>query len=323
MASQTPRDTLPIAAVFTNLFRNLPRLMLTSFLFAVPAAAFSALFWFLGSLMPLTQLQSGLFLMLAVIPTFPFYAGVVRVTAKMASGEEKTPVCGTFFPAVRENFLRFLFHGAVLYVVAVFSYVSFNIYLKMISSNAVFIGPFIITILIIIYLCFMFFYIPVMTVTFDIPMKYIYKNSFLMAYGELKKNFIGLFGLLLLFIISTTLLIACYGSAVAVVIVSVILGLLFVPAIASFIVNSAVYVRMYEMITELSDQAKALRAKEQAARTQKKDSAESRREFMESVRSFELDESLPDDEYVYFNGRMVKKSVIKKLKEEAKESAGE
>ena len=37
------------------------------------------------------------------------------------------------------------------------------------------------------------------------------------------------------------------------------------------------------------------------------------------VRGFELDESIPDDEYVYFNGKMVKKSVIKKLKAEAAE----
>lgn len=321
MASQTPKDTLPIAAVFTRLFRNLPRLMLTSFLFAVPAAAFFAMFWFISTLLPLSQ--SGLFVMLAVIPSFPFFAGVVKVTAKMAAGEEKTPVYGTFFPALRENFLRFLFHGVVFYIVAVFSFVSFNIYLKLIPSNAVFIGPFIITILIIIYLCFMFFYIPVMTVTFDIPMRYIYKNSFLMAYGELKKNFIGLLGLMLLFIITTTFLIACYGSPVAVVIVSIILGAFFVPAIASFIVNSAVYQRMYEMITEVSDQAQELKAKETDARKQGKDPAQSQKEFMESVRSFELDESLPDDEYVYFNGRMVKKSVIKKLKEEANESSGE
>ena len=38
------------------------------------------------------------------------------------------------------------------------------------------------------------------------------------------------------------------------------------------------------------------------------------------MREFKLDESIPDDEYVYFNGRMVKKSVIKKLKAEAAES---
>ncbi len=175
MASQSHSETLPISAVFSKLFRNFHRLMLTNLLFAVPM-----------------EEQARLVMLLALIPIFPFYAGVVKVTIKIASGEEKTPVFRNFISGVRENFLRFLVHGAVLYVAVVFSYVSFNIYLKLISANAIFMGPLIITILIMLFLLFMFFYLPAMTVTFDIPMRYIYKNSFLMSYGELKKNFTAL-----------------------------------------------------------------------------------------------------------------------------------
>lgn len=320
MASQSKKETLPITAVITNLFRNLPRLMLTNLLFAVPMAAFLGLFWFLGTLLPLDSMQQNLLTLLTLVPLSPFYAGVVKVTVKMASGEEKTPVWSNFFSAVKENFGRFLIHGAVFYVAVVFSYISFSIYLHLISVNMLFVAPFVITIIIMLVLAFMFFYIPAMTVTFDIPMKYIYKNSFLMSYGELKNNFIGLFGLFLLTVVSTTFLIACYGSPVAVVIVTAVLAAVFVPAIAAFIIHSAVYAQMYAMITDRSRQMEKINAKIDAKKQEH--AAQSRDELLESLRNFEVDESIPDDEYVYFNGRMVKNGTLKKLKKEAEESGG-
>lgn len=321
MASQSSNNSLPIGAVFGNLFRNLPRLMLTNLLFAVPLGAFFALFWYLSTLLPSGSIQSMLVMFCFIIPVFPFYAGVVRVTSKIAAEEEKVPVFGNFFRAVRDNFFRFLAHGIVMYVIVVFSYISFNLYLKLIAENTMFVGPLIITSLVILFCVFMFFYVPVMTVTFDIPMRYIYKNSFLMSYGELKKNFIGLLGVLLLLVISTTFLIACQGSRLAVVIVTIVLLALFVPAIATFIIHSAVYKRMYAMITDKSQQAQAVNKK--LAEQKKPTAEESREQLMQALLDFEVDESLPDDEYLYFNGKMMKKSVIMKLKREAQEKAGE
>ena len=115
-------------------------------------------------------------------------------------------------------------------------------------------------------------------------------------------------------------LIACYGSPVAVVVVTIILAALFVPSIAAFIIHSAVYKQMYKMITDKDALQKKIEPKSE--KTQKQDAAQARREIMESVKSYEPDDSLDDDEYVYFNGRMVKQSVIKKLKAEAEENGG-
>lgn len=317
MASQTPKDTLPIAAVFSNLFRNFPRLILTNLLFAVPLGAFFALFWWLTVLFAISSDYAVLVQLLMVIPVFPFYAGVVKITAKMVLGEERVPVVRTFFGAVKENFLRFLVHGVIFYAAVVFSYVSVSLYIRLLSQSTLFVGPLIISVIVILFFTFMFFYIPAMTVTFDIPMKYIYKNSLLMSYGELKKNFIALLGLLLVFVVSTTFLIACYGSPVAVVIVTVILAAVLVPSIASFIIHSAVYERMYQMITDKSSRAEAIDAKIQETKTGVKPAAKD--EMKEALKNFEIDESVPDDEYIYFNGRMMKKSVIVKLKQESEE----
>ena len=322
MASGSQKNTLPIAAVFTNLFHNIPRLILTNLIFAVPLGAFTALFWFLSSLLPLSESQAPLIVLLAVIPVFPFYAGVVKVTAKMTVDEEKVPVFRNFFSGVKDNFLRFLVHGLLLYVIVVFSFVSISLYMRLIASNSVFIGPLIISIIIMLLFVFMFFYVPAMTVTFDIPMRYIYKNSFLMSYGEIKKNIIGLLGVLLLLIISTTFLIACYGSPVAVVVVTIVLAALVIPAISAFIIHSAVYERMCEMITDKSVQTQAVNAvnAKMVETRNKRNPVEVKDEFMSSIKEFEVDESLSDDEYVYFNGKMMKKGVIMKLKREAERS---
>ena len=322
MASGSKKNTLPIAAVFTNLFHNIPRLIFTNLIFAVPLGAFTALFWFLSSLLPLSESQAPLIVLLAVIPVFPFYAGVVKVTAKMTVDEEKVPVFSNFFSGVKDNFLRFLVHGLLLYVIVVFSFVSISLYMRLIASNSVFIGPLIISIIIMLLFVFMFFYVPAMTVTFDIPMRYIYKNSFLMSYGEIKKNIIGLLGVLLLLIISTTFLIACYGSPVAVVVVTIVLAALVIPAISAFIIHSAVYERMCEMITDKSVQTQAVNAvnAKMVETRNKRNPVEVKDEFMSSIKEFEVDESLSDDEYVYFNGKMMKKGVIMKLKREAERS---
>ena len=42
-------------------------------------------------------------------------------------------------------------------------------------------------------------------------------------------------------------------------------------------------------------------------------------EFMESVKNFEPDEDVSDDEYIYFNGKMMKQGVIKQMKQKALE----
>lgn len=318
MASQPQKDTLPIAIVFSNLFRNFHRLILTNLLFAVPFGAFFSLFWLLTAVTKIDPSYSVLVLLITVIPSFPFYAGVVKVTAKISLGEEKVSVLNNFFSGVKDNFLRFLIHGVVFYIASVFSYVSVSLYIRLLSQSSLFVGPLIISIIVILFFVFMFFYIPSMTVTFDIPMKYIYKNSFLMSYGELKKNFIGLFGLFFLVVISTTLLIACYGSRVAVVIVTIVLAALIIPAVASFIINSAVYKGMYDMITDKAAQSKNIDKKIDEVKNKKSDTPY-KDELLEIVKSFEPDDTISDDEYVYFNGKMMKQGVIKQMKQKAQE----
>lgn len=322
MALQAP--TIPIVAVTTRLFRNLPRLILANLLFAIPFAAFTALTWGCTALFGVSDDYRVFVMLLTLIPLFPFYAGIASVTVKMVEGEEKPKVCSRFFSAVKDNFGRFLVHGVVLYFAVFFSYFSISMYIRLVGQNTMFILPLIISILVSLVFLFAFFYIPAMTVMFDIPMRYIYKNAFLMSFGELKNNFIGLFGLFFLSIICSTFLIACTGSAVAVIIVTAVLAGVLVPSVAAFIIHSAVYKRMYEMLSDSAnrtDRSRKIDEKIDQKRGKAKPvSDEEKRQLRESIKNLEIDESIPDDEYIYFNGKMVKQSVIKKMKQEALES---
>ena len=317
MASQS-KNTLPIAVVFSNLFRNFPRLILTNLIFAVPLAAVFFLLRLLVSALGLDYNAALFVQLLTVIFVFPFYAGVVKITSKMAVGEEKVGIFRNFFSAVKENFFRFLIHGAVLYVAVVFSYVSLSLYINLLSQNSAFLGALIVSIIVAVFFLFMFFYIPSMTVTFDLPMRAIYKNSLLMSYGELKKNFIGLFGLFCVAVISMTFLMACYGSRLAVVIVTIALVALLLPSVSSFIINAAVYQRMCAIVTDNTVQAQKINEKINSVK--QRQGAESGADFKERLKNFVIDEKLSDDEYVYFDGRMVKKGALVKMKKEALES---
>ena len=318
MASQ-PKNTLPIAAVFSNLFRNIPRLVLLNLIFAVPLGAVFSLLWLLVSALD-PEYNIRLLMMLLTVPlSYPFFSGIVRITSKMSAGEEKVEIFRNYFHTVRENFLRFLVHGIVLYVAVIVSYYSLSLYIKLVSQNAVFFGPLLISIIVMVCFCFMFFYIPLLTVTFEMPMKNIYKNSLLMSYGELKKNFIGLFGLFCVSVIAMTFLIACYGSSLAVIIVTIAVMALYLPSFSCFIVNAAVYERMYEMVTNKNARSQKLDEKINAEK-QKRIKQEQKDEFKQRLIEFEIDENVSDDEYIYFNGRMVKKRVLVKMKQEALES---
>lgn len=310
---------LPIARVFSNLFRGFPRLLLTNLLFAVPSAAFFSIFYTINWL---TGINSLFILMLTVIPSFPFYAGVIQVTAHLSKGEENVSVFSNFIAGVKENFLRFLVHGAALYIALFFTISSVSLYFRMAQENSIFYVLMVFCVLIGIIFLFAFYYIPSMTVTFDLKMKSIYKNSLLMSFGEIKNNLIATFGLFLLIVVCTSVLVCCGGNALAITIVTVVLLFLFIPSVAAFIINSAIYEKMYVMIIDREAQSRAVDKRLADKRGELADLKKkpSKQEIDEELKRLDIDSSADGDEYIYYNGKMVKRSVLIKLKKDANES---
>ena len=81
---------------------------------------------------------------LTIIPLFPFYAGVTQVTSHMVRGEENVDVFSNFIGGIKENLLRFLIHGVVMYAAVFISYYSIVLYLGLGSKNGMFYVPLVI-----------------------------------------------------------------------------------------------------------------------------------------------------------------------------------
>lgn len=310
------KNSIALSDFFTKFFHNIPKLLLTNLLFALPFAVFFGIFYLIQTYV----FKSIFVLFLAVIPIFPFYAGITQVTAHMARGEENVDVLHNFLLGIKDNFLRFIIHGVVVFAAIVFSYFSITLYITLASTSSRFFY-FLLAISIIIALIFLFafFYLPSMTVTFDLSMKNLYKNSMLMAFGEFKHNLIAVFGLFILALVCATAILCC-GDGLALVIVTAILGLFIVPSIMSYIINCAVYKNMYAMITGSKNKTDEIDRKLENRRKGQLFDNEPEKSFVpEDFNDLEIDSSKDGDEYIFYNGKMVKRSVLIKQKQKSEE----
>ena len=310
------KNSVALSNFFTSFFHNIPRLLLTNLLFALPFAVFFGIFYLIQAYL----LKSIFVLFLTVIPLFPFYAGVTQATAHMARGEEEVDVIHNYIAGIKENYLRFLFHGLVLFGAIVFSYFSISLYISLASSvSGFFYVLLVISIIIAIIFLFAFYYLPSMTVTFDLSMKYIYKNSMLMTFGELKHNLIATFGLFILALFCATAIFCC-GDGIALIIVTAILALFIVPSIMSYIINCAVYPNMYSMITNGKKKTKEIDRKLENRRNGQLFDDEPEKPFVpDDFNDLEIDSTKDGDEYIFYNGKMVKRSVLIKQMQQSKE----
>ncbi len=309
------KNSIALSDFFTRFFHNLPKLLLTNLLFAVPFAVFIGIFYLIQTYI----FKSSFVLFIAVIPLFPFYAGVTQVTAHLAREEENVDVFHNFVSGVKDNFLRFIVHGIVAFAAIVFSYFSIKLYISLASTISGFFYVLLaISVVIAVIFLFAFFYLPSMTVTFDLSMKNLYKNSMLMTFGELKHNFIAVFGLFVLALFCATALFCC-GDGIALVIVTAILCLFIVPSIMSYIINCAVYKNMYSMITGSKNKTEEIDRKLENRRKGQLFDDDPEKSFVpDDFNDLEIDSSKDGDEYIFYNGKMVKRSVLIKQKQQSK-----
>lgn len=164
----------------------------------------------------------------------------------------------TFIEGIKNNWKRFLIHGVITYFAVIFSYFSIRLYSALISqpnADSFFLVMLyvclIISIIIAVAFLFIFFYVPSMTVTFDLSLKNIYKNSALMSFGELKHNIIATFGLFIIVLLRyNSYFVGNTDSSIALIITTAILMFVLVPALASYVINASVYPGMYNLMTE-------------------------------------------------------------------------
>lgn len=307
---------LGITRFFTGYFKNFHKILFTNILFAVPLGVFCLVFYLLNTL---TGVNSSLISFLPLIFVFPFFSGVTLITRNIVREEKSIPVFKLFIKGFADNFKYFLVHGILLYCAVFLCYSSIGLYWSLGKTNGLFYVPFCVAAVITVFLLFVFYNIPVMTVTFDLSLKNIYKNCALMSFGELKNNFFATLGLFLLFIFSATVYIAAPNETVLIVIM-LIVSVLIVPSTASYIMNFYVYRDIEAVILNGGEKSEELQQKINDARSKGSSSKEKKQRL--DFSSLDLDESKDGDEYLYFNGKMIKRRVLIDMKNK-QESADE
>ncbi len=300
------------------LFKSFPKLLLTNILFAVPFALFSVAFYMLGNALHFLNIIT---LSLTVIPIMPFFAGVTLVTRNIVRGDKYVPVISTFFHGIKENGLKFLLHGVVLYFAIIFSYFSITMYANLGSQNVMFYSVMAISIIISLLFLFVFFNLPLMTVTFDLSIKDVYKNCALMSFGELKNNFLAAIGVLLLGVFCLSFLLFS-GTALWVIILTAVFIYLLIPSVMSFIVNYAIYKDMMTLLVSKEDRKKQVEKEILYKKNPNLKKQEEAQKLKEDFSNIKIDESGNGDEYIFYNGKMIKRSLLIKQMKEAGEALG-
>ncbi|MBQ6152309.1 MAG: DUF624 domain-containing protein [Ruminococcus sp.] len=310
------RKKMRFEILLERYFTNFHRIVLLNLIFAVPSV-FAFGVPYLLNYYVLSQ-QNIFVMFLPIVLLFPFYSGVVAVVRNIARGEEDVKVFSTYFSVFKSNFLSFLLHGVVVYFAAVLSYISISTYINYLSVSWFVYALLFISIAIVIFITFTVYYIPLMEVTFDLKKRYIYKNSFLMSFGEFKNNLFATFALAIVLAIFFT---ATVFIHIELVLILVFVGIwaLLLPATCTFMIVFFIYDGMYNLIVNKEEKKQNL---EKKIENSKKGVHKEVKMDISEIDYSDIDIStLRDPEgYIFHNGRMVKqKVIIEQLKNKEKQ----
>ncbi|MBQ9515381.1 MAG: DUF624 domain-containing protein [Ruminococcus sp.] len=303
------RKKMRFEILLEKYFNNFPKILLTNLLFAVPSLLVFTAFYFINQ--ALFHAVNVLFSLLAILLIYPFYAGVVKVCRNIVRGDEKFSVVQTFFSGIKENFLPFLLHGFAVTAASAGSFLSINLYVGLLSQSWLFGVLLFFCILVVIALFFIAMYLPLMTVTFDLPLRYIYKNSLLMAYGEIKNNFFAFLALAVMIAIILTIVVFA-GTGIVLRIILAALWALIIPATFTHIYVFFIYDDMYRMA---SGEGKRQYDKDHADGEDKPKAKDPVIEE-EDLASIDITKLKDTDDYIFFNGKMVKQSTLLRMARE-------
>ena len=302
------RKKLRFEIFIERYFGNFHRVLLTNILFAVPSAVVFAIFYFISQ--ALFKGMNVAFSMLIIIFLYPFYSGVVMVARNIARGDEKVKVFPTFINAIRVNFPRFILHGVLVCAAAMFSYYSLSFYIGLLSASWLMYVILFFCILIVLLALFTSFYIPLMDVTYDIKLRYLYKNSALMSFGEFKNNFFALIAVAVVTAICFTVT-AFSGDVLVLSIVLAALWILFLPATFTYGYCFFIYDGMAQMMTDKQGRASEIDSK--IADKVNKNADKPQEMITEDFSDIDISSLKDTDDFIFHNGRMIKQSALLRM----------
>lgn len=117
-------------------------------------------------------------------------------------------------------------HGVVTYAIIACSIFAFMYYFSLLGSSLVYGSMLTVYVLFSLILTSMMFYVPIMSVTYELKISDIYKNSFILAFGNILKNILAM-----LFFIAVSLGFILWIAAAegAMLVIAITVAVLFYP----------------------------------------------------------------------------------------------
>lgn len=261
-------------------FSNLPALLASGLIFSSATGVFMGISILISIL---TGFSNILLWGLGIIPGTIFYSGLVTVIRKYSIESDCTPLIKTYFSAVRKNAKAFLLHGFVAYLICSCSLFATLYYNTLAQTDISFRYVLAIYGIFIAALVVMMFYVPLISVTYELRYRDIYKNSIKLILGNLPKNLLAL--LLSSAVAALAILGIVYTSGVLRIIICVLTGAI-CPMLITYIIVCMLSRGLQE---SLGDFAPA-----------------DLPEPAEDEKPIIINSSNTEDDYIFVNGKMVK-----------------
>lgn len=284
---------------------NFKKLFCVNLLFLIPSAIISGVLTWLSVI---TGDNLMLLAFLSIIFCMPFFGGLTKVTAELARGNRDINVFETFKDVLLGKGLRFLLIGLIMYPLTIISLYSFLLYYYMSEEMVTMYlfmalcGIFIVSIL------FIVFYLCSLAVSTDKGMKYVFKNSFYLSFYKARYNYRTLLRLVLIIaIVALGEYFTSFNLVGNIIYWCVIL--LFLPALVSFVINFGVIDFIDRKINyDMGIKRGVEKMAQSSEEIEKNRTPEETQRVAENLQK--IAESGNDDDYIFHNGKMVKRSVL-------------
>ena len=285
---------------FSSFFDNFGKMAVANLLFDIPLVIF-------GGIIALISYISGtinIFIVFLLIPIMSFvFPGIMYVCRKLTTKDKIRPT-KDFFKGLKENLKYSAINGLILYIFALGIWLTFGFYRDNLD-NPMIIAAFVISIIFALYFLFMEFLISSMIVTVDLKFIQIIKNSVVLTLAGFVNNIKTLVSLMLVFSVLMTIILMTGNLIVSIVIIGLFV-LLFLPIFCAYIIMFNAYPTIDKyVITPYNKEHEAQEVE------QKKENMVYETDIDELR---ELAQANPD-EFVFLNGRMLKRSSIQKMLE--------
>ncbi len=267
-------------SAFIRFFTCFPKLFAAGFIYSVCLAAFSALFVLIGYLLGFNNI---VIWGLGIIPSAPLLAGLNMVIRKTAAEKTDIEFSKVFFGAVRDNYKAFLLHGFVIYLIVQCTFFAILYYGVMAYQNITYASILTIYMLFTAILVTAMFYVALMSITYELRLRDVYKNAFILTFGKILRN-LGAIALVLL--VSATAFFAILYAEGPLRWTAVGLVFLLCPLIICYIAVSIISKGVQESVGSFIPEPEP---------------EEDESELQNAIKSAD-----GDSDYVYVNGKMVK-----------------